>query len=781
MTSPMDHPEGYPSSGMLPGQIQSSPAYSHPPVSSLAAPGEQAALVNKPGKGVDSMQLQLTGAAARRYQQAQKQQEGQDYQQQDSGGQHAILQAEEQQQQREEIGLRFYGDSTSTGEATEILKHVLWEIAALRLPYFAFVCTDEAVISGLTSLAREIDMRSMLFITSSAEVSTNLYSYVQDRDAVLVAADLTSPNSLATVHALGALFDSYAHSPPIIALHCGRKLTPEEQHPFQLQATKQLLHTGCDNVLWNRSNRMWSHIAPSLALTIEMTLTRVENNVARMSQQLQINQQALNVDMEYVENVESRYYKLLWQYVFRRVFIHFASCDTRLDQLETAQGVDNWVFESIIAEGRLGVTWRCYDSTAKGPKVTRAMRVVGKSRIELVGELETIYREYRIISAILRHPNIIRCYTMLHSTNHIYFVMDDVSGKDLFQVMSSFPHQETPESLINQYWVQVLCAISHCHRSRICHRDIRPEIVTVSKDGQIKLTDFTKAVPRKDVKGLTTSAGVWPYAAPEALLPEAMYDGIAADMWSLGILLIDMIRGPRRLEAALDRIQVEPSEVQHTWPTATEATKKAISTQEEYDLAALRVAQMRRFFGAYTPEGGGSSSSSMAVESDEPKTLKEFLALRTIGEPIRRLVMECVTFDPIFRTSTIALQIPEAMVKFIPSPVSTPPRSPALNTIHRQGGVTPTLVPAREQGVRASPRSDVPAAERSSPSDGTKNRSFAPSSFAAGAKAQVTTTGTKQLTVEAVSSHLTNSGSGRQHALSDKRADRHTSQSPTER
>ena len=56
-----------------------------------------------------------------------------------------------------------------------------------------------------------------------------------------------------------------------------------------------------DNVIWADSGK---HIAcPSLNFQIEMTLMRVQNTMARMSQQLQVNQKALNIDMEYVEKV----------------------------------------------------------------------------------------------------------------------------------------------------------------------------------------------------------------------------------------------------------------------------------------------------------------------------------------------------------------------------------------------------------------------------------------------------------------------------------------------
>ena len=63
---------------------------------------------------------------------------------------------------------------------------------------------------------------------------------------------------------------------------------------------------------------------------------RVRNTMARISQHLHVNQKALNHDMKHVEILETKLYLLLWDYVFKRVYVHFLPCDSSLDDKETA-------------------------------------------------------------------------------------------------------------------------------------------------------------------------------------------------------------------------------------------------------------------------------------------------------------------------------------------------------------------------------------------------------------------------------------------------------------
>src|SRR5207244_6356548 len=84
------------------------------------------------------------------------------------------------------------------------------------------------------------------------------------------------------------------------------------------------------------------------------------------------------------------------------------------------------------------------------------------------------------------------------------------------------------------------------HRRDIVHRDVKPQIILVGRDGSIKLTDFGIASLYKDMNAqrLTTTGmtlGTVQYYAPEQAQGEIVNP--AADVYALGIVMYEMLTG----------------------------------------------------------------------------------------------------------------------------------------------------------------------------------------------------------------------------------------------
>ena len=143
----------------------------------------------------------------------------------------------------------------------------------------------------------------------------------------------------------------------------------------------------------------------------------------------------------------------------------------------------------------------------------------------------------RSILVKIDHPFIVKLVKTMKDKNYVYFLMDYIKGKELFDVIRDI-------GLLNKFQTQfygasIMLAVQYLHERKFIYRDIKPENIMVLGNGFIKLIDFGTAKAIND--RTKTIIGTPHYMAPEVILGEGY--SFKVDFWSIGICMYEFMCG----------------------------------------------------------------------------------------------------------------------------------------------------------------------------------------------------------------------------------------------
>ncbi|MFP4321289.1 MAG: protein kinase domain-containing protein [Anaerolineales bacterium] len=193
-----------------------------------------------------------------------------------------------------------------------------------------------------------------------------------------------------------------------------------------------------------------------------------------------------------------------------------------------------------IGEGGMGEIFRAQD-TQTGEDV--ALKVLkGQPSAE---SMQRFAREGQALRQ-LDHPNIVKFLDAFEDDGQQVLVLEYVPGGSLRQLLSQQGPLGVEQTL--RISLELADALSRAHLLHIIHRDIKPANILLAADGTPRLTDFGIAYmadsPRMTDTGATV--GTIGYLSPEACRGETL--GPAADIWSFGIVLWEMLTGQTPFE-----------------------------------------------------------------------------------------------------------------------------------------------------------------------------------------------------------------------------------------
>ncbi len=161
---------------------------------------------------------------------------------------------------------------------------------------------------------------------------------------------------------------------------------------------------------------------------------------------------------------------------------------------------------------------------------------------------DDLLREARS-AGVLSHPNIVKVYDLVERPDRtVFMAMEYVRGRNLGELLAAGRRLDFERAV--DLTTQVASALDYLHTMGVVHRDIKPANILIDESGQVKLTDFGIALLEKRPVGDDADLilGTPSYMAPEQLLGREVTR--RADVYSLGVVLFEMLVGRRPFEGA---------------------------------------------------------------------------------------------------------------------------------------------------------------------------------------------------------------------------------------
>ena len=322
---------------------------------------------------------------------------------------------------------------------------------------------------------------------------------------------------------------------------------------------------------------------------------------------------------------------------------------------------------ALLGAGGMGEVWAARDLLLDRPV---AVKVLGAALAGDGRAAERLRREARA-AARLDHPNIARMLDLGEHDGRPYLVMELLEGESLAaRIDRAGP---IPPAEAARVVAAVADALQAAHSAGVVHRDVKPGNVFLTSGGEVKVLDFGIASAAGEAD-LTTGdlLGTAAYLAPERALGRPATP--AADLYSLGVVLYELLAGRRPfqggsdIELAMAHVTARPAPLALVAPSTPPSLVAACEHALAKDPAARppSAAAFARLLRAPAPAAPATRPLPLASQFPRPRSRRRGLLVALLLAGTALAALPALAGGPAPRSGERA-QAPSA----VPAPDTT--------------------------------------------------------------------------------------------------------------
>lgn len=276
-----------------------------------------------------------------------------------------------------------------------------------------------------------------------------------------------------------------------------------------------------------------------------------------------------------------------------------------------------------LGSGQFGTVWKAYDTILKREVAIKVLHHGLRQR----EQLEAFFREARTV-ARLQHPHIVQVFEVGNASEP-YIVSELILGSSMKEQLASFV--DRPQR-IAELCAKLARALAHAHEQGIVHRDLKPANILLDEEGDPHIADFGLA--KFDAAEVTIATdgqvlGTPAYMSPEQAAGKSHYVTPESDLYSLGVILFELLTGTRPFRGGKTQLTIQIQRVDPPDPRAIRATiPRELSA---ICLKCLEKAKERRY-----ATGIELAEDLEAYLRNEPITARPWPLSRRIARTLKR-------------------------------------------------------------------------------------------------------------------------------------------------